>query len=137
MLLRCPLLPPFENMEGIAPPLLLPLRETNRLDPGISEKEDFFLFAFIPPLMPEELDKLALVPVDRSSTTGMDPPPLLHGEDDNVGDVCSGFFPRRNILNAPSHRLRGGVPHGDGAIITESELESFSSDKQDGDPLMN
>jgi hypothetical protein len=54
------------------------LRETKRLDPGISEKEDFFLVAFISPLIPEELDKLALVPVDKSSAIGMDPPPLLH-----------------------------------------------------------
>jgi hypothetical protein len=124
-------------MEGSALPLLLPLRETKRLDPGISEKEDFFLVAFISPLIPEELDKLALVPVDKSSAIGMDPPPLLHWEDDNVGE-WSGFFPRRNILNAPSHLLRGGVPHGDGAIITESELVTlWWRDKQEVDPSMN
>ena len=112
--------------------LLLPLRETKRLDPGMSEKEDFFFVPFIP----VELEALAPVPVEISSVIGMEAT-LLDGEDDNVGECCV-FFPRRNTLNAPSHRLRGGVPHGDGgAIITESELALVLRDEQDADPSMN
>ena len=58
--------------------LFIMFRETKRLDPGISEKEDFFLVPF------PELT-LALVPVDASSATCTDTM-LLDGEDDRVGE---------------------------------------------------
>jgi hypothetical protein len=134
--LLCPFVLPFANMAGSAPPLLLPLRVTKRLDPGMREKEFFFLCPFIPP----ELDALAPVPVDQSSAVGssaigMDVI-LLDGEEAIVGE-CSWFLPRRKVLKAPSHFLRGGVPHGvEVAIITESELFTLGSCGQDVDPSM-
>ena len=103
----------------------------------MSENEDFFLVPFIPPPAPTELEPLAAVPVDKSSVTGFDV--ALDGDDDNVGEF-SGFFPRRNLLNAPSHFFRGGVPHGVDvavAIINAFELEPDFIDKQDVDSPMN
>jgi len=133
------LLPPFENTEGIILLLLLlelPLRETRRLDPGMSLNEDFFLVALVEPI-PEELEALAPVPVDKSSAICIDELTLLDGEVDKVGDCCT-LFPRRNELKAPSHRFRGGVPHGDGvSIITESELAPVFTDEQEVGPSIN
>ena len=94
----------------------------------MSEKEDFFLDPFVPPPIPEELEALPTVPVDKTDTELP-----VDGEDDSVGEFC-GSFPRRNLLKAPSHRLRGGVPHGeDVAIITESELAPVLTDEQEFD----
>ena len=123
-------------MEESALLLFIPLRETKRLDPGISEKEDFFLVPFIP--IPElaPLAPLAAVPVDSSSAipVGVDVVILLDGDEDKVGEcacvcvcvfVCvfCGFFPLRNKLKAPSHRFRGGVPQGElGGIITSKSV---------------
>lgn len=89
------------------------MRDTNRLDPGMMEKADFFLDAF----SPIELDAL---PVDKSSA-GTEV--ALVGEEDN-DDEFSGFFPLRYFLKPPSHRFRVGVPHGAGgapAIMMELE----------------
>ena len=104
----------------------------------MSEKEDFFLAPFVPPpIKEEEVDALPAVPVDKSSAIGMDAALQVDGEDDNVGEFC-GSFPRRNLLKAPSHRLRGGVPHGDDvAIITESELPPVFTDEQEVDLSIN
>mmetsp|Transcript_12107 Transcript_12107/g.28716 ORF Transcript_12107/g.28716 Transcript_12107/m.28716 type:complete len:214 (-) Transcript_12107:252-893(-) len=116
-------LPDFEKIDVSALLLLLlyTWRETRRFDPGISEKDDLLLAPLAPPPIPAELEPLVPVPVDKSSVIGMDVS-VLAGEVDNVGECC-GFFFRRKTLYAPSQRLRGGVPHGEGDdIITESEL---------------
>lgn len=106
-----------------APPLLkllFPMRETNRFDPGMIEKEDFFLDAF----SPTELDALPTVPVDKSSAVGVEV--VLVGEEDNDGEF-SPFLFFRNFFKPPSHRFRVGVPTGaDGAavITIASELSA-------------
>mmetsp|Transcript_5048 Transcript_5048/g.12399 ORF Transcript_5048/g.12399 Transcript_5048/m.12399 type:complete len:242 (+) Transcript_5048:107-832(+) len=113
LLLLLPL--PFENTDEREPVLPDKLRETKRLDPGISENDDFFLVPFVPAPIVEWLAPLPVVPVDISSATGTDVI-LLDGDDDSVGE-CGGFLPRRKTLKAPSHRFRGGVSQGDGGAI--------------------